>query len=82
MENQEEKKPSENNGEIKHQNQKIEAETPLVIQNEKPKVDINFVNLVYEKTKNEIQKVIVGNEDLIQLTLAGMFTGGHILFQI
>ena len=43
--------------------------------------DIKFVNDVYEKTKAEIQKVIVGNDDLIQLILAGMFTGGHILLE-
>jgi len=43
--------------------------------------DINFVNAAFEKTKNEIQKVIVGNDDLIQLILAGMFTGGHILLE-
>jgi len=43
--------------------------------------DIEFVNTVYEKTKREIQKIIVGNDDLIQLILAGMFTGGHILLE-
>ncbi len=43
--------------------------------------DIKFVNAVYEKTKTEIQKVIVGNNELIQLILAGMFTGGHILLE-
>jgi MoxR-like ATPase len=43
--------------------------------------DIKYVNDVYEKTKNEIQKIIVGNDNLIQLILAGMFTGGHILLE-
>ena len=43
--------------------------------------DIAFINAVYEKTKNEIQKVIVGNDDLLQLILAGMFSGGHILLE-
>ncbi len=43
--------------------------------------DIVFINAVYEKTKNEIQKVIVGNDDLLQLILAGMFSGGHILLE-
>ena len=45
------------------------------------KTDIKYVNDVYEKTKTEIQKVIVGNDELIQLILAGMFTGGHILLE-
>lgn len=45
------------------------------------KADIDFVNSIYEKTKNEIQKVIVGNDHLIQLILAAMFSGGHILLE-
>ena len=45
------------------------------------KADIDFVNAIYEKTKNEIQKVIIGNDDLIQLILAAMFSGGHILLE-
>ena len=57
----------------------IEAETPLV--KSKENMDIDFVNTVYDKTKNEIQKIIIGNDDLIQLILAGMFTGGHILLE-
>lgn len=43
--------------------------------------DIDFINSIYEKTKNEIQKVIVGNDNLIQLILAAMFSGGHILLE-
>ncbi|MDF2438130.1 MAG: yieN [Bacteroidota bacterium] len=43
--------------------------------------EINHVKDIYEKTKNEIQKVIVGNEDVIKLLLAGMFTGGHVLME-
>lgn len=45
------------------------------------KADIDFVNTIYEKTKNEIQKVIIGNDDLIQLILAALFSGGHILLE-
>lgn len=45
------------------------------------KADIEFINSIYEKTKNEIQKVIIGNDDLIQLILAAMFSGGHILLE-
>lgn len=43
--------------------------------------DIAFINAVFEKTKDEIQKVIIGNDELIQLILAGMFSGGHILLE-
>ncbi len=44
-------------------------------------VDIAYVNTIYEQTKNELQKVIVGNDQLIQLMLAAMFSGGHILLE-
>lgn len=43
--------------------------------------DIAFINSIYEKTKNEIQKIIIGNDNLIQLILAAMFSGGHILLE-
>ncbi|MBL4594910.1 MAG: MoxR family ATPase [Flavobacteriales bacterium] len=58
--------------------EKIKQEEPII-----PAInpEIDFVNVVFEKTKNEIQKVIIGNDDLIQLILAGMFTGGHILLE-
>lgn len=44
-------------------------------------VDIAYVNSIYEKTRFELQKVIVGNDQLIQLMLAAMFSGGHILLE-
>ncbi|MBI3519405.1 MAG: MoxR family ATPase [Bacteroidetes bacterium] len=43
--------------------------------------EVNYIKDIYEKTKNEIQKVIVGNDDVIKLLLAGMFTGGHVLME-
>lgn len=43
--------------------------------------EIAYLKEVYEATKNEIQKVIVGNDDVIKLILAGMFTGGHVLME-
>ena len=71
MENEDKKKEQEVN-EVK------EVQQPPV---PKSNPDIAFVNTVFEKTKTEIQKVIVGNDELIQLILAGMFTGGHILLE-
>ena len=43
--------------------------------------DVNYIKDIFDKTKSEIQKVIVGNDDVIKLLLAGMFTGGHILLE-
>jgi MoxR-like ATPase len=60
--------------------------TPISNEESKPfdginKAEIDFINSIYEKTKNEIQKVIIGNDNLIQLMLAAMFSGGHILLE-
>jgi len=43
--------------------------------------DVDFIKNIFEKTKDEIQKVIVGHDDVIKLLLAGMFTGGHVLME-
>lgn len=43
--------------------------------------EIDFVNSIFEKTKKEIHKVIVGNDNLLQLILAAMLSGGHILLE-
>src|SRR6266403_4306969 len=60
------------------------------VQPEKPAVELADLGInkevteikeIYEKTKNEIQKIIVGNDDVIKLLLAGMFTGGHVLME-
>lgn len=58
----------------------VEKKEGLVVESKVNK-EIAFVNDVFEKTKTEIQKIIVGNDSLIQLILAGMFTGGHILLE-
>jgi len=36
---------------------------------------------VTAKIKNEIQKVLVGQEDMIHLLLVSLFTGGHVLVE-
>ncbi|MBL7932035.1 MAG: MoxR family ATPase [Bacteroidia bacterium] len=43
--------------------------------------EIAFVNDIYERTRQEIQKVIIGNDQLIQLMLAAMLSGGHVLLE-
>lgn len=45
------------------------------------KAELDFVNGIYEKTRTEMQKVIVGNDSLIELILAAMFSGGHVLLE-
>ncbi len=43
--------------------------------------EVDFIKTIFDKTKNELQKVIVGHDDVIKLLLAGMFTGGHVLME-
>jgi MoxR-like ATPase len=43
--------------------------------------DIDLLNQRVMKIKREIGKVVVGQETIIDLLLAGMFTGGHILLE-
>ncbi len=50
---------------------------------EKPSVqpDVEWVAESIQKIKNELSKVIVGQEKIIDLILAGVFTGGHVLLE-
>ncbi|HYG39701.1 MAG TPA: MoxR family ATPase [Cytophagales bacterium] len=41
----------------------------------------NKVSLLVDQIKNEIHKVIVGQDEMIDLILAGLFSGGHILLE-
>lgn len=43
--------------------------------------EVDYIKDIFDKTKNEIQKVIVGHDDVIKLLLAGMLTGGHVLME-
>ena len=39
------------------------------------------VAVLVEKVKNELSKAIIGQEDMLELMLAGLFTGGHVLLE-
>src|SRR5690349_17985477 len=43
--------------------------------------DINLLNQRVIKIRHEIGKVIIGQEKIIDLLMAGIFTGGHILLE-
>ena len=43
--------------------------------------DINLLNQRVIKIRHEIGKVVVGQEKIIDLLMAGIFTGGHILLE-
>lgn len=41
----------------------------------------NLVQTVFERMKQEAQKVIVGQAELFELVVVGLFSGGHILLE-
>lgn len=43
--------------------------------------DINLLNQRVIKIRHEIGKVVIGQEKIIDLLMAGIFTGGHILLE-
>lgn len=56
-----------------------EQQTPVA----PPPTDLNVdpVMVRAERVKAEISKVIVGQEDMLDLLLVGLFTGGHVLLE-
>jgi MoxR-like ATPase len=43
--------------------------------------DLEFLSHSVEKIRHEIHKVVVGQNEMIDLILAGLFTGGHVLIE-
>ena len=41
----------------------------------------NLVQTVFEKMKQEAQKVIVGQTELFELVVVSLFSGGHVLLE-
>lgn len=48
---------------------------------QKKVANIELVSDMVDKIKDEIQKVIVGQDEVMELMLAGLFTGGHVLLE-
>ena len=47
----------------------------------KPRLDLSQIYEAVTKVRAEVHKIIIGQEDMIDLLLAGLFTGGHILIE-
>ncbi|MCB0431316.1 MAG: MoxR family ATPase [Flavobacteriales bacterium] len=41
----------------------------------------HFVGTVFQRVKEQIQHIVIGNDPLIELIMTGMFSGGHILIE-
>lgn len=48
---------------------------------DRPRLDVSKINEAVDKIRGELSKVIVGQHELIDLLLAGIFAGGHILLE-
>ncbi len=48
---------------------------------ERPRLDVSRISDAVEKIRGELSKVIVGQYELVDLLLAGIFSGGHILLE-
>jgi MoxR-like ATPase len=46
-----------------------------------PKSDLNHIHMAVTNIKREIHKVIVGQDDTIELLLAAIFANGHVLLE-
>ncbi len=44
-------------------------------------IDVSHVRNMVTKISDEVAKVLIGNEKLLELMMAGIFTGGHILME-
>lgn len=59
-------------------------EVPPVIQQdrwEKPRLDLSQIANAVVNVRAEVHKIIVGQDDMIDLLLAGLLTGGHVLIE-
>lgn len=67
------------------QNQPVEKEKtqapPPLPEWDHPRLDVSRINVAVEKIRAELSKVIVGQHELVDLILAGIFSGGHILLE-
>ncbi|MFM1931116.1 MAG: MoxR-like ATPase, possible regulator, partial [Bacteroidota bacterium] len=43
--------------------------------------DVSLISAFANSVKNEIKKVVVGQEDMIELLVAGILVGGHVLLE-
>ena len=48
---------------------------------DRPKLNLEPLRIGSEKIRAEIHKVVVGQDEMIDLLLAGLFTGGHVLIE-
>lgn len=59
----------------------MEELNQINLEKTRPELDVQLIENTVNKIKNEIHKVVVGQDEMINLLLAGIFTGGHVLIE-
>jgi len=57
------------------------VETPEQNVWQQNRLDLSKVSDTVEKVKNELKKIIIGQEEMMDLLLAALFSGGHVLLE-
>lgn len=65
--------------ETKENQEHEEIQTP--VPETEVRINTDFVSHTFNKIKSEIQQLIIGNDQLLELTLIGLLSGGHILLE-
>jgi MoxR-like ATPase len=63
------------------ENQEIVPERNELSSFSRPRLDVSKVENIHQKVNNELEKVIIGQKDLIDQMLIGLLSGGHVLVE-
>lgn len=61
--------------------QEVPSNTPIVNSWESSRLDLTRIKLARDLIRHELHRVIIGQHELIDLLIAGMFSGGHVLIE-
>ena len=67
--------------ELNTEDQNLSPIPEVQVSTERPKLNLEPLRESVEKIRAEIHKVVVGQDEMINLLLAGLFTGGHVLIE-
>jgi len=58
-----------------------EETAPPATEWQAPRLNLTKVKVAVDRIKEELQKVIIGQEELMELLMASLFAGGHVLLE-
>lgn len=68
-------------GDMSANSETTESATPVINLEKNKNVDVDPLFRAVEKIKSELAKVIVGQDNTIELLMAGILVGGHVLLE-